>query len=53
MYKESEIEGLGIGFMDFLDGVSKKVKMDKGQYKPVEYEFSDGEGMEEDDLLEQ
>lgn len=39
--------------MDFLDGITKKVKLDKGQYKPAEYEFSDGEGVEEDEIEEQ
>ena len=50
LYKEAEVEGLGKGFMDFLDNVTSKVKMDNKKYKPEEYEFSEGEGMEEEQL---
>ncbi len=43
--------GFGTGFMDFLDGIEKKVrKLPKDKYKPQDYVFSDGEGPEEDDF---
>ena len=48
--KSLEQEGLGDGFMDFLDGIENKLKMKKDTYKPQEYVFSDGEGPEEGDL---
>ena len=38
--------------MDFIDGIEKKVKlMPEEEYLPQDYEFSDGEGPEEGDLL--
>jgi hypothetical protein len=38
--------------MDFIDGIEKKVRgMDAEEYLPQEYEFSEGEGPEEGDLL--
>ena len=38
--------------MDFFDGIEKKVKlMPEEEYLPQDYEFSDGEGPEEGDLL--
>jgi hypothetical protein len=47
-----EQEGFGSGFMDFIDGIEKKVKlMPEEEYLPQDYEFSDGEGPEEGDLL--
>lgn len=47
-----EQEGFGTGFMDFIDGIEKKVKlMPEEEYLPQDYEFSDGEGPEEGDLL--
>ncbi len=37
--------------MDFIDGIEKKVKAgDENEYRPQEYVFSDGEGVEEGDL---
>ena len=38
---------VGTGFMDFLDDIGKKIKIDPKQYKPQEYIFSDDEGIEE------
>ena len=47
-----EQEGYGTGFMDFIDGIEKKVReMKPEEYLPKDYEFSDGEGAEEGDLL--
>ena len=47
-----EQEGFGSGFMDFIDGIEKKVKlMPEDEYQPKDYEFSDGEGAEEGDLF--
>jgi hypothetical protein len=38
--------------MDFIDGIEKKVRsMQPEEYLPQEYEFSDGEGQEEGDLI--
>jgi len=37
--------------MDFIDGIENKVKTDD-DYKPQDYAFSDGEGVEEVDLAE-
>lgn len=44
-------EGYGTGFLDFLDDIENKIKMNAKQYEPKEYEFSDGEGIEEGDLI--
>ncbi|CDW86880.1 nucleolar mif4g domain-containing protein 1 [Stylonychia lemnae] len=46
-----EVEGYGTGFMDFLDGIENKIKSKKEVYRPQDYEFSDGEGPEEGDIL--
>lgn len=46
-----EDEGFGKGFMDFLDQLDGKIAVDPKQYKPQEYEFSDGEGPEENELM--
>ena len=45
-----EEEGFGKGFMQFVDGIEKKVK-GLVDYKPLDYEFSDGEGVEEGELM--
>ena len=46
-----EEEGFGRGFMDFIDGIETKVKTQAVEgYRPQEYVFSDGEGVEEGDL---
>lgn len=45
-------EGYGDGFLDFLDDIQNKVSMNRKQYKPQDYEFSDGEGIEEGDVAE-
>jgi hypothetical protein len=37
--------------MSFLDEIETKLKMTKTEYKPIDYEFSDGEGIEEGDVL--
>ena len=40
--------------MSFIDDIEKKVKTIKPEeYRPQEYQFSDGEGVEEGDLLEE
>lgn len=44
-------EGFGDGFMNFIDGIEEKVKVDKSYYKPQEYVFSDGEGPVEEDFF--
>ena len=47
-----EEEGFGRGFMEFIDEIEVKVKGEKERYVPKEYEFSDGEGIEEADMVE-
>lgn len=37
--------------MSFIDDIEKKVKkLSPDEYRPQEYQFSDGEGIEEGDL---
>jgi len=51
--QEVEDEGFGKGFMNFIDGIEKKIKnLKEDDYVPENYEFSDGEGMDENDLRE-
>lgn len=39
--------------MNFIDGIEKKVKNpNEDDYVPEDYEFSDGQGMDENDLRE-
>lgn len=46
------MEGFGKGFMDFINGIEAKVeKQREDDYVPRDYQFSDGEGVEEADLL--
>lgn len=45
-----EVEGFGKGFMDFIDGIEGKLKNGQDDYVPQNYEFSDGEGIEEGDM---
>lgn len=38
--KQTEMEGFGMGFMDYLDNLNRKVKMDVSKYsQPEEYDF--------------
>ena len=39
--KGIEMEGMGIGFLDFLDGIDSKVKGTKSGYKKSKYDFLD------------
>jgi hypothetical protein len=49
-----EEEGFGRGFMSFIDDIEKKVKtIPPEEYRPQDYQFSDGEGIEEGDLLDE
>jgi hypothetical protein len=41
--KQTDLEGFGLGFMEFLDGIEKKAKMKKEDYKKEEYKFNDPE----------
>ncbi len=46
------MEGFGKGFMNFIDGIGDKLKKGKEEYRPEEYVFSDGEGVEEGEFME-
>lgn len=46
-----ETEGFGTGFMDFIDGIEGKLGAEEEAYEPKEYVFSDGEGVEEGDMV--
>jgi len=42
IHKSIENEGMGVGFLDFLDTISSKVKQtDINDYKQTEYDFND------------
>ena len=41
--KQTDLQGFGLGFMSFLDGIDKKVKMSADKYvvPDKEYKFND------------